>query len=56
VRDLKLADLAGVRLKTRDGAVTDERIPTFAQVLDSRGARVGRAPARDQDRRESAAV
>jgi len=34
VRDLKLADLAGVRLKTRDGAVTDERIPTFAQVLD----------------------
>jgi glycerophosphoryl diester phosphodiesterase len=34
VRDLKLADLAGVRLKTRDGVVTDERIPTFAQVLD----------------------
>ena len=34
VRDLKLAELAGVRLKTRDGAVTDERIPTFAQVLD----------------------
>jgi glycerophosphoryl diester phosphodiesterase len=34
VRDLKLTELAGVRLKTRDGAVTDEHIPTFAQVLD----------------------
>jgi glycerophosphoryl diester phosphodiesterase len=34
VRDLKLADLAGVRLKTREGAVTDEPIPTFPQVLD----------------------
>ena len=34
VRDLKLADLAAVRLKTRDGVVTDERVPTFAQVLD----------------------
>jgi len=34
VRDLKLADLAAVRLKTRDGAVTAERVPTFAQVLD----------------------
>jgi glycerophosphoryl diester phosphodiesterase len=34
VRDLKLGDLAAVRLKTRDGAVTDERVPTFAQVLD----------------------
>jgi glycerophosphoryl diester phosphodiesterase len=34
VRDLKLVELAGVRLKARDGAVTDERIPTFAQVLD----------------------
>jgi len=34
VRALKLADLAGARLKTRDGAVTDEGIPTFAQVLD----------------------
>ena len=33
-RDLKLADLAAVRLKTRDGVVTDERVPTFAQVLD----------------------
>jgi glycerophosphoryl diester phosphodiesterase len=34
VRDVKLADLAGVRLKTRDGAVTDERVPTFARLLD----------------------
>lgn len=34
VRDLKLADLAAVRLKTRDGAVTDERIPTLAEVLE----------------------
>jgi len=34
VRDLKLADLAALRLKTRDGAVTAERVPTFAQVLD----------------------
>jgi glycerophosphoryl diester phosphodiesterase len=32
VRDLKLTELAGVRLKTRDGAVTDERIPTFARA------------------------
>jgi glycerophosphoryl diester phosphodiesterase len=34
VRDLELAELAALRLKTRDGAVTDERIPTFAQVLE----------------------
>jgi glycerophosphoryl diester phosphodiesterase len=34
VRDLKLADLAGAQLKARDGTVTDELIPTFAQVLD----------------------
>jgi glycerophosphoryl diester phosphodiesterase len=34
VRDLKLADLADIRLKTREGAVTGERVPTFAQVLD----------------------
>ena len=34
VRDLKIADLAAVRLKTREGAVTAERVPTFAQVLD----------------------
>ena len=34
VRDLKLADLAAVRLKTRDGAATDERVPTFAELLD----------------------
>jgi len=34
VRDLKLAELAAMRLKTREGAVTAERVPTFAQVLD----------------------
>ncbi|MGH7346711.1 MAG: glycerophosphodiester phosphodiesterase, partial [Candidatus Rokuibacteriota bacterium] len=34
VRDLKLADLAAVRLKTRDGAATDERVPTLVEVLD----------------------
>jgi len=34
VRDLRLAALASVRLLTRDGAVTDEHVPTFAEVLD----------------------
>ena len=34
VRELSLADLAQVRLKARDGTVTDERVSTFAQVLD----------------------
>ncbi|HYS19312.1 MAG TPA: glycerophosphodiester phosphodiesterase family protein [Candidatus Binatia bacterium] len=34
VRDLRLVDLAAARLKTRDGAITDERVPTFAQLLD----------------------
>jgi len=34
VRALSLADLATVRLKARDGMVTDERVSTFAQVLD----------------------
>lgn len=34
VRDLKLADLGSVRLKSRDGTVTGEAVPTFAQVLD----------------------
>ena len=34
VRDQKLAGLAGVRLRTRDGAVTDEPLPTFARLLD----------------------
>jgi len=35
IRDLALADLAATtRLKTRDGATTAERVPTFAQVLD----------------------
>ena len=30
----RLADLAGARLRARDGAVTDEPVPTLAQVLD----------------------
>src|SRR5262249_2693317 len=34
VRDLKLTELAGARLKARDGTVTDEPIPTFARVLE----------------------
>lgn len=34
VRELSLADLAPVRLKARDGTITDERVSTFAQVLD----------------------
>jgi glycerophosphoryl diester phosphodiesterase len=34
VGDLKLADLAPVRLRTRDGAVTGEPVPTFAALLD----------------------
>jgi glycerophosphoryl diester phosphodiesterase len=34
VHDLRLADLASARLKARDGTVTDERVSTFAQVLD----------------------
>lgn len=34
VGDLKLADLAPVRLRTRDGAVTGERVPTFAALLE----------------------
>ena len=37
VRDARLADLASVRLKTRDGAETAERIPTLTQVLDLAG-------------------
>jgi glycerophosphoryl diester phosphodiesterase len=34
VRDATLADLARVRIKGRDGGVTGEPVPTFAQVLD----------------------
>ena len=34
IRDRTLADFAATRLKTRDGAPTAERVPTFAQVLD----------------------
>ena len=34
IRDAKLADLAAVRLRAADGAVTDERVPTLAQLLD----------------------
>ncbi len=34
VREATSAALASLRLRTRDGHVTDERIPTLAQVLD----------------------
>jgi len=34
VRDVPLAALDALRLRTRDGQVTAERIPTLAQVLD----------------------
>ena len=34
VRDRSLAELAAAKLKSSDGAVTEERVPTFAQVLD----------------------
>ena len=34
VRDLRLADLGALRLRAADGSVTDEPIPTLAQVLD----------------------
>ncbi|MBI1847231.1 MAG: glycerophosphodiester phosphodiesterase [Candidatus Rokubacteria bacterium] len=34
VRALTRAERDGLRLKARDGAITAERIPTFAQVLD----------------------
>ncbi|HSE92599.1 MAG TPA: glycerophosphodiester phosphodiesterase family protein [Methylomirabilota bacterium] len=34
LRERTLADLGPVRLKTRDGGVTDERVPTLAQLLD----------------------
>jgi glycerophosphoryl diester phosphodiesterase len=34
VRDQRLADVAAARLKARDGSISDERVPTFAQVLD----------------------
>jgi glycerophosphoryl diester phosphodiesterase len=34
LRDTRLADLAGVHLKARDGTVTDEPVPTLAALLD----------------------
>lgn len=34
VRDLRLADLAPLRLLARDGSVTEEPVPTLAQLLD----------------------
>jgi glycerophosphoryl diester phosphodiesterase len=34
VRDVKLADLGALRLRAAEGAVTDEPIPTLAQLLD----------------------
>jgi glycerophosphoryl diester phosphodiesterase len=35
VSAMTLADLARTRLKARDGAVTDDTVPTLAQVLDT---------------------
>lgn len=34
VRDVKLAELLGVRLKAGDGTVTTERLPTLRELLD----------------------
>jgi glycerophosphoryl diester phosphodiesterase len=34
LRDATLAELASLRLRARDGRVTDEPVPTLAQVLD----------------------
>ena len=34
VRDVKLADLLGVRLKAADGSVTGEHLPTLRELLD----------------------
>jgi glycerophosphoryl diester phosphodiesterase len=34
IRDARAGDLAGVRLRAADGRVTDEPIPTLAQLLD----------------------
>jgi glycerophosphoryl diester phosphodiesterase len=34
IRDRTLAEIGSAWLKTRDGQVTEERVPTFAQVLD----------------------
>jgi glycerophosphoryl diester phosphodiesterase len=34
VRDVKLADLFGVRLKAADGSVTAEHVPTLRELLD----------------------
>ncbi|MGH7388372.1 MAG: glycerophosphodiester phosphodiesterase [Candidatus Rokuibacteriota bacterium] len=34
LRERTLADLGPVRLRARDGSVTDERVPTLAQLLD----------------------
>lgn len=42
VRALSLADLADARLKAADGAVTGERIPTLAELLDLLSASTAR--------------
>ena len=34
VREVTRADLAAARIRARDGSVTDEPVPTFAQVLE----------------------
>jgi glycerophosphoryl diester phosphodiesterase len=37
VHDRTLAEVRAARIKTRDGVPTDERVPTFAEVLDLAG-------------------
>jgi len=34
VRDRTLAEIRSARIKARDGTITDERVPTFAEVLE----------------------
>ena len=34
VRDRTLAEIRAARIKARDGTITDERVPTFTEVLD----------------------
>jgi len=34
VRDRTLAEIRSARIKSRDGAITEERVPTFAELLD----------------------
>ena len=51
VAERRLADLTSVRLRARDGTVTDEPLPTLGQLLDVLGSIPRPAAARDQGRR-----